>query len=110
MEFRTACSAAGPKLGDYTQWVRWRAPTEKNKKNKNQKRETYSDGRSRCQMRPGAVLQGVAFSSQLRLDIQKRLVQWPCAASAQPPNGRGAHRLGVWDCRAGGAGLLGSWR
>ena len=32
MEFRAACSAAGPKLGDYTQWVRWRAPTEKNER------------------------------------------------------------------------------
>ena len=25
MEFRAACSAAGPKLGDYTHWVRQRA-------------------------------------------------------------------------------------
>src|SRR4051812_956940 len=32
MEFRAACSAADPGLGDYTQWVRWRAPIEKNKK------------------------------------------------------------------------------
>ena len=46
LKFRTACSAAGPKLGDYTQWVRWRAPIEKNKKNKNQKKKAYSDGRS----------------------------------------------------------------
>ena len=25
-KFRAACSAAGPELGGYTQWVRWRAP------------------------------------------------------------------------------------
>ena len=31
MEFQAACSAAGPKHGDYTQWVRWRAPTEETK-------------------------------------------------------------------------------
>ena len=66
-EFRTACSAADPELGDYTQWVRWRAPTEKNKNQKG--KETYSDGRPCCQMRPGASLKGVAFSVQLRLNV-----------------------------------------
>ena len=71
MEFRAACSAAGPKLGDYTQWVRWRAPTEKNK---NQKIETYPDGRSRGQVRSGAGLKGVAFGPQLRLDFQEQLI------------------------------------
>ena len=63
MEFRAACLAAGPKLGDYTQWVRWRAPTEKNKKNKNQKKKAYSNGHSRCQTCPGAALEGVALGS-----------------------------------------------
>ena len=63
MEFRAAYSAVDPKLGDYTQWVHWRAPTEKNKKNKNQKKKAYSDGCSRCQMCLGAVLEGVALGS-----------------------------------------------
>src|SRR3954468_13169894 len=38
MEFLAACSAAGPELEDYTQWVRWRAPTEKNKKTETKKK------------------------------------------------------------------------
>ena len=38
LKFRTACSAADPKLRDYTQWVCWRAPTERNKKNKGPKK------------------------------------------------------------------------
>ena len=71
-EFRTACSAAGPELGDYTQWVRWRAPTEKNKNQEG--KETYSDGRSRGQVRSGAGLKGVAFGPQLRLDFQEQLI------------------------------------
>ena len=40
MEFQAACSAAGPKLGDYTQWVRWRAPIVNNKKKQSQKEES----------------------------------------------------------------------
>ena len=71
-EFRTACSAAGPELGDYTQWVRWRAPTEKNK---NQKEEGNVLGRpSALPDAPGASLKGVAFSMQLCLNVQKRLI------------------------------------
>ena len=31
IKFRPACSAAGPELGDYTQWVRLRAPTKRSK-------------------------------------------------------------------------------
>ena len=27
-KFQAACSAAGPELEGYTQWVRWRAPME----------------------------------------------------------------------------------
>ena len=46
-------------------------------------------------MRPGAGLKGVAFSAQLRLNIQEHLVQQPGAAFAQPPGGRGACGLGV---------------
>ena len=86
MEFRAACSAVGPKLGDYTQWVRWRAPIERNKKTKT-KEKAYPDGCPRRQVRLGAVLDGVALSSQLRLDIQKHLVQRARAASSHPPNG-----------------------
>ena len=74
MKFRAPCSAAGPKLGDYSQWVRRRAPTEKSKEKQSQNK-AYPDGRSRCQMRLGAVLEGVTLGSQLRLDVQKRLVQ-----------------------------------
>ena len=51
------------------------------------KMKAYPDGCSRCQMRLGAVLEGVALSSKLRLDVQKRLVQRPCAASPHPPMG-----------------------
>ena len=86
MEFRAACLEAGPKLGDYTQWVRWRAPTERNKKTKT-KEKAYPDGCPRRQVRLGAFLDGVALGSQLHLDIQKRLVQRPCAASPHPPMG-----------------------
>ena len=68
MEFRAACSAAGPKLGDYTQWVRWRAPTEKNKETQSQN-EAYPDGYARRQMRLGAALDSVALGSQLCLDV-----------------------------------------
>ena len=96
MEFWAACSAAGPKLGDYTQWVRWRAPTERNKKTKT-KGKTYPDGCPRRQVRLGAILESVALGMKLRLDVQKRLVQRTRAASAQPPNERGACRLGIWD-------------
>ena len=110
MEFRAACSAAGPKLGDYTQWVRWRAPTKKNEKKQSQRRKVYPDRCARRQMRPGAVLKGVTLSSQLRLDVQKCLVQRTCAASVHPLDGRGARRLGVWDGRAGGTGLQRAWR
>ena len=38
LEFRAACSAAYPELGAYTQWVRWRAPTKKNKEAKQKER------------------------------------------------------------------------
>ena len=86
MEFRAACSAAGPKLRVYTQWVRWRAPTERNKKTRTEEK-TYPDGCPRCQVCLGAVLVGVALSLKLRLDVHKRLVQRPCAASSHPPNG-----------------------
>ena len=72
MEFRAACSAAVPKLGDYTQWVRWRAPTEKNKNQEGE--ETYSDDRSRGQVHSGAGLKVVAFGPQLRLDFQEQLI------------------------------------
>ena len=71
-EFRTACSAAGPELGDYTQWVRWRAPIEKNKNQEGE--ETYSDGLPRGQVRSGAGVKGVAFGPQLRLDFQEQLI------------------------------------
>ena len=72
MKFQAACSAAGPELGDYTQWVRWRAPTEKNKDQEGE--ETYYDGRSRDQVRSGAGLKGVACGPQLRLDFQEQLI------------------------------------
>ena len=71
-EFRTAYSAASPKLGDYTQWVRWRAPTEKSKNQEGE--ETYLDGRSCGYVRSGAGLKGVAFGPQLRLDFQEQLI------------------------------------
>ena len=74
------------------------------------KGKTYPDGCPRRQVRLGAILESVALGTKLRLDVQKRLVQRPCAASSHPPNGRGARRFGVWDRRAGGAGLQGAWR
>ena len=86
MEFWAAYSAASPKLGDYTQRVRWRAHTERNKKTRT-KEKTYPDGCPRCQVRLGAVLEGVALSSKLHLDVQKRLVQRPYAASSHHPMG-----------------------
>ena len=61
-------------------------------------------------MRLGADLEGVALGWQLRLDIQKCLVQRARAASAHPPNGHGARRLSVWDGRAGGSDLQGPRR
>ena len=89
IKFRPAGSAAGPKLGDYTQWVRWHAPTErnKNKKKKRTKEKAYPDGCSRRQVCLGTILDHVTLSSQLRVDVQKRLVQRPCAASPHPPMG-----------------------
>ena len=109
MVFREACSAAGPKLGDYTQWVRWRAPTEKSKE-KTKSNKAYPDGCSRRQMRLGAVMDGVALGSQFRVNVQKCLVQRACAASSHPPNGRDTRCLSIWDGRAGGTGLQGAWR
>ena len=34
LKFRTACSAAVPKLGDYIQWVRLRAPMKEARRSK----------------------------------------------------------------------------
>ena len=42
LKFRAACSAASLKLGDYTQWVRWRAPTERNKKNNKGQKDKHT--------------------------------------------------------------------
>ena len=64
MKFQAASSAAGPELGDYTQWVRWRAPTEKDR-NLKKKKETHPDGCPHGQMRSGAELEGVALRAQL---------------------------------------------
>ena len=83
---------------------------DQNKKKKRTKKKVYPDGCSRRQVRLGAILDRVALSSQLRLDVQKGLVQRPPAASSHPPNGHGAHHFGVWDRRAGSAGLQGAWR
>ena len=45
------------------------------RENKNQEgEETYSDGRSRGQVRSGAGLKGVAFGPQLRLDFQEQFI------------------------------------
>ena len=53
VKFQAACSAAGPKLGGYTQWVRWRAPTEKYK---NQRRRNKKDTRMAARESKNALL------------------------------------------------------
>ena len=70
-KFRAACSAAGPELGGYTQWVRWRAPTEDCKKQKQEKKEE----KGRCQTprhlagcaRPARLRSACRLAGQARL-------------------------------------------
>ena len=82
-------------------------PHREEQENKDQRKKAYPDGCPRRQERLGATLESVALSVKLRLDVQERLVQRPCAASSHPPNGHSARRLGVWDRRAGSAGFQG---
>ena len=72
MKFRPASSAAGPELGDYTQWVRLRAPTREAKKIIRRKRakETYADGSARLQVGLVAAPKGLPLRPELGLDVK----------------------------------------
>ena len=109
MKFQTACSAAGPELGGYTQWVRWRAPME-DYKNKNKAQETYPDSRSRCQERLRILLEGGALGLKLGLNVMRGRVQDTCPAPRRPLWWGGTSGLCFRGRQACGPDLMQPWR
>ena len=101
-------SAAAPKLGDYTQWMRLRAPTKGSTRiiRRRKPKTSYMDGGVRLQEGLVAVLEGLRLYPELGLDITRRLVQGARPAPVYPTHGCGAGRLGVGDRRAGSADFL----
>jgi hypothetical protein len=102
LKFRVACSAAGPELEGYTQWVRWRAPTLDYKK---RKQEPYPDGRPRRQELLRVLLESGALGVEPGQDFLRGRVQNTRTAPRRPIRWGGAGSLGVRDRRASGPDL-----